>query len=91
MTELAFEVFYDLNPTSSNPFPPDDDDALYNLQMFPNYLSHLFGDDAKIEVTLEDYENQRIQIRIETDETEQEILSVVKRALSESHLYAKRI
>ncbi len=91
MTELIFEVYYKSDSTLSNPFPLDDDDVIHNLQMFPNDLLHLFGDDAKIEVTLKDYDKRLIQFRIEADGTEQELLSVVERELSRSHLYGKKI
>jgi hypothetical protein len=90
MTVLKFEVYYEHQPTHSNPFPLDDDDVEHNLRLLPNDLEH-FIPGSKVSTTFEDYVNQRIRIRIETKAPEEEVISEVKRALDLSKLFGKQL
>lgn len=90
MPALEFEVYYKHTPTHSDPFPLEPNDVVYNLKMLSNDLSH-FLPDAKVTVTHEDYDNHRIQIRIESEAAEQDVVSEVMRALCLSHLLGRRI
>lgn len=90
MTVLEFEVYYERQPTHSKPFPLDDDDVERNLRLLPNDLEQ-FIPGSKVSTTFEDYVNQRIRIRIETEAPEEEVISEVKRALDLSKLFGKQL
>ena len=90
MSVLEFEVYYEHEPTSSRPFPLEDEDVQRNLRLLPNDLEH-FLPGAQVSTTHEDYANRRIRIRIEAEQPEKEVIAEVKRALGLSNLFAKQL
>lgn len=90
MIIMEFEVFYEFTPSISNPFPLEDEDIERNLRLLPNDLEH-FLQDTKVVITKEDYENKRINIQIESEQSKEEVESEVKRALSLSKLFGKQL
>ena len=70
MIIMEFEVFYEFTPSISNPFPLEDEDIERNLRLLPNDLEH-FLQDTKVVITKEDYENKRINIQIESEQSKE--------------------
>jgi hypothetical protein len=90
MIIMEYEVFYEHAPSISNPFPLEDEDIEHNFRLLPNDLEH-FLQDTRVITTKEDYENQRICIRIESGQPKEVVESEMKRALSMSKLFGKQL
>ncbi|MFO7870264.1 MAG: hypothetical protein R6V03_02395 [Kiritimatiellia bacterium] len=90
MSVFEFEVYYEHQPSEATPFRLEDDDVERNLRLIPNDLEH-FLQESRVTATQEDYSNQRIHIRIEAPQTEDEIVAEVKRALGLAKLFRKQL
>jgi hypothetical protein len=90
MSVLEFEVYYEHQPTLSNPFPLENEDVERKLRLLRTDLE-LVLPNSRVSYTLEDYANRRIRIRIETETPEEEVVSEVKRALSLAKLLGKQL
>ena len=87
---FEFKVYYEFKPTESTPFPLKDEDVERNLKLLPNDLEH-FIPGSTVSMIKEDFQNKSIQIKIQTTESEEEVLSQLGRALAFAKLFGERI
>ena len=94
MTQLKIRAYYQYDgPSQKNPFGTKlaHDDVVHNLMLLESDFCHALDDNAKIEVTDEEYDREQIYLSIEAECPREKLISIIEHVLERAQLYGEII